>query len=368
MTGSVPLWLGYFLAGLAAIAVYFTLSDHTQTVSYDLFGVSAMIAVLVGIYRNRPDVRLPWFGLSAGLGFLVIGDILLNDILLHLIDPESFPNLADVFYLAGNMTIAVSLALLVRQRVAPGDFDSAFDALIVATAAAVLSWLFLMVPYFQDETSTLLQKLVSIAYPAIDLAMLVIFARMLFVGGVKTPSFWFISGALVSGITADSVFLWLVLNVGVPMRGHPIDVGYLLWFILWGTAALHPSMQSLTKTGPAKPLQITRRRLVLLAAAALLVPVAGIVLFFRNGIDDGIVIPIASGVLFVLVLARMSGLIRVVDGSRETLARAFDRERALRQSAAYLLVATGRDGIYKVAVNAIVSLIGRDTEVRVMVG
>jgi diguanylate cyclase (GGDEF)-like protein/PAS domain S-box-containing protein len=368
VTSSIPLWLGYLACGVAAIAVYFALPLESQRVSYDLFGISATLAVLIGTYRNRPEVRFPWFGLAGGLAFLVIGDQLLNASYLHLIDPESFPNLADAFYLAGNVTIAASLALLVRQRVARGDVGSAFDALIVATAAAVLSWLFLMVPYAEDETLTLLQKLVSIAYPSMDIAMLLIVARLFFAGGVKTPSFWFIVGALVAGITADTTFSWLVLNVGVPDRGHLIDLGFLLWFVFWGTAALHPSMQSLTKTGPAKPLQITRRRLMLLAAAALLVPGAGIVVYFRNGIDDGIVIPIASATLFILVLARMSGLIRVVDGSRENLARAFDRERALRQSAADLLEATGREGIYRVAVNAIVSLVGQDTSVRIMIG
>src|SRR5262249_43797078 len=219
-----------------------------------------------------------------------------------------------------------------------------------------------------DPSLTLLQKLVSIAYPALDLAMVAIAARLLFAGGARTPSFWFIVGALVAGVTADSVFAWLVLNVEVPARGHPVDLGFLLWYIFWGTAALHPSMRTLTDTGPVRPLLITRQRLALLAAAALLVPAAGIVLVVKDNATDGLVIPLASALLFLLVLARMSELMRVVDGARATLARALDRERALAQAGAGLLGAAARDAIYAVALDAVVSLVGPGTVVRIAVG
>jgi diguanylate cyclase (GGDEF)-like protein/PAS domain S-box-containing protein len=242
------------------------------------------------------------------------------------------------------------------------------DALIVATAAGTLSWLFLMVPYASDASLTLLQKLVSIAYPTLDLAMFALAARLLFAGGVRTPAFWFIVAALVAGVTADSVFAWLVLNVGVPARGHPVDVGFLLWYIFWGTAALHPSMRTLTETGPGRPLQITLQRLTLLAAVALVVPGAGIVLAVKDHLTGGLVIPLASGFLFLLVLARMSELMRVVDGARATLARALERERAVRRSGAGLLGAADREAIYAVALDAVGSLVGPGTVVRIAVG
>jgi diguanylate cyclase (GGDEF)-like protein/PAS domain S-box-containing protein len=64
----------------------------------------------------------------------------------------------------------------------------------------------------------------------------------------------------------------------------------------------------------------------------------------------------------------MSELMRAVDGARATLARALDRERAVRKSGAGLLGAADRDAIYAVALDAVVSLAGPGTIVRIAVG
>ncbi|MEA2525692.1 MAG: hypothetical protein QOF73_2919 [Thermomicrobiales bacterium] len=363
-----PLWLAYLMAGFFAIAVYFVLPIETQQHAYDLFGVTATIAVVVGTTLRRPSSPWPWYVLAGGLAMLVAGDLLLNSYIRRYPEGPPFPNAADAFFLAGTGSVVVALALLIRRRVAQGDVGSFVDALIVATAAGVLSWLFLMVPYATDPSLTLLQKVVSVAYPTIDVAMFVVLARLLFAGGLRSPTYWFIVGAAVSGMTADTVFAELVLRGSAPGRGHPVDLAYLLWYVLWGTAALHPSMRTLTETGSARPLHITRRRLALLAAAALLVPVAGIALRYRDGANGGIVIPLASAFLFLLVLARMSGLIRAVNGARSTLERALDRERTVGKSGAGLLAATGRDAIYAVALDSVTSLVGPGTVVRIAIG
>lgn len=53
-----PLWLIYLVAGFFAIAIYFVLPHAWQVRAYDLFGVSATIAVVVGTLRFRP--ASPW--------------------------------------------------------------------------------------------------------------------------------------------------------------------------------------------------------------------------------------------------------------------------------------------------------------------
>ena len=53
---------------------------------------------------------------------------------------------------------------------------------------------------------------------------------------------------------------------------EPIDICWLLSYLSWGAAALHPSMVSLTATAPDTETTFTRRRLAALTVAVLVAP------------------------------------------------------------------------------------------------
>jgi PAS domain S-box-containing protein len=344
------------------------LSEQFQIYGYTAFGTAGVLAVLGGILRNRPTVALPWYGLVASLALLVAGDLLLNNYAALFHEEAPFPNIADALFITGNLSVALMLALLARRRAAPGDIGSYVDALIVVTTASVLSWIFLMVPYATDPSLTLLQKLVAIAYPSFDLAMLVVAARLIFAGGARTPAFWLVIGALTAGMVTDTIFSVLVLEYGEIGRGHIVELGWLLWWVLWGAGALHPSMRTLTETGPERPLHITGRRLAILASIALIVPEAGFVEGWRSGITDQIVIAAGSATLFGLVLWRMHELIVAVEAARSRLSRALERERVLRSASASLVAAPSREAICDAALMAISELTGLAIPIRILLG
>ena len=70
----------------------------------------------------------------------------------------------DVLYLAVYPCLMAGILILVAQRNPGRDRASLIDSLIIAIGAGVLSWVFLMAPYWHDAGSTLVEKLVSIAY------------------------------------------------------------------------------------------------------------------------------------------------------------------------------------------------------------
>ncbi|HEX2108107.1 MAG TPA: response regulator, partial [Rubrobacteraceae bacterium] len=78
-----------------------------------------------------------------------------------------------------------------------------------------------------------------------------------------------------------------------------------------GVAALHPSMAELSDTSVRDPeTRLTRRRLVLLAVASLIAP---ILLIFHVRAHETIDVPVLAGgsvVLFLLVIARMAGIMQ----------------------------------------------------------
>jgi hypothetical protein len=70
--------------------------------------------------------------------------IAVNELVLH--DPDRFPSLADVLYLAGCPLIAACFLGLVHARTAGRDRANWIDATIVASGFALLSWVFVMRP------------------------------------------------------------------------------------------------------------------------------------------------------------------------------------------------------------------------------
>jgi hypothetical protein len=68
---------------------------------------------------------------------------------------------------AGN---CIAIACSSAASASGSDRETLLDVLIVAVSLGALSWVFLMQPYAQDANLGLAVKLVSLAYPAMDLA------------------------------------------------------------------------------------------------------------------------------------------------------------------------------------------------------
>ena len=127
---------------------------------------------------------------------------------------------------------------------------------------------------------------------------------------------------------SDSAYTFTLLNETY-FTGSLVDAGWLVSYVLWGAAALHPSMTTLSQPGHEKTLRVSRGRLALLAVASLIAPAVRIVELAR-GVDlDPYTTVVPTVILFVLVIARLSGL---VDMLGATLARHEEAERQRHRS------------------------------------
>ena len=146
----VSLWMGYLAIGALMLVVHAALDTGSQSQSflYDAIGASAVAVALIGVWRNHPDRPVPWILLAAGQGLFVAGDLLWN--WFEVVGEKPFPSMADVLYLSGYPFIALGLLLLIRRRVGDGDRGGLLDAAILTTAAAILSWTFLIQPQDGD--------------------------------------------------------------------------------------------------------------------------------------------------------------------------------------------------------------------------
>ena len=302
------LWLVYLGAGGVVLATYLLLaSAGAQAIAYEAVGASAALAIIVGVRLHRPLRRLPWYLLACGQLLWLVGDVLW-DVFALALDIEPFPSAADVFYLAGYPVTVLGLLVLIRSRAPDGDRASFIDSAIVTTGVAVIAWVFLIDPYIRDPSLTDMERLVSVAYPVADVLLLGVAVRLLAAPGARSTAYGFLAVSLGFALVADTAFAVLTLAGGGVENG-PLDLVWLAGYLAWGAAALHPSMRTMAEPATEPEQRLTRTRLAFLAGAALLVPTVLAIQGLRGAPIDVPVIAAGSACVFVLVVARMAGLV-----------------------------------------------------------
>jgi len=312
-------WLWWALAGSAAVIAYLLLPTGTlaHSLHYDLIAVTSVVAVVTGTRINRPARPAMWYLLAAGQTLWAAGDFTYGIITITL-NRDQFPGLSDAFYLCAYPMLAASLFVLIRGRTSGRDRAGLLDASIIATGLALLGWCFMIRPLVEETSTSLPAWLISLAYPVGDVLLVVMAARLFTAPGARTPSYWLLIGALLMILGSDVPYA-VITTVGHYQSGL-IDVGWLLGYVAWGTAALHPSMCQLSETAPDQAIRITRTRMALLTATSLLPPL----ILIEQGLTDPTriewqAISISAVVLYLLVMARMSGLMAHVQGQAEQL-------------------------------------------------
>ncbi|HXR28376.1 MAG TPA: EAL domain-containing protein [Solirubrobacteraceae bacterium] len=293
---------------------------------YNLIGGSAVVALLIGARRNAPGRhRLPWYLLAAGQGLFLISNIISYNYEKLFGTALQVPSLADPFHLAFYPFFVAGMLVLIGRREERTDRAALIDALIVTLALTVLLWVYLIAPYVDQQTLPLLRRLTSVAYPAMDIAVLGVLARVAAGSHRREPAFVFLLAGTVMLLLSDAVYSAKLLDGGYSIAGV-LASGWAVFFILLGTSALHPSMRALSEPGPHSEVRLTRARLALLACASFTVP---LVIVVREALGEPLDIYVlvgASALMFSLVLVRMAAIMQRSEEAAE-------REAALRSRA-----------------------------------
>jgi diguanylate cyclase (GGDEF)-like protein/PAS domain S-box-containing protein len=350
-------WMFYVAVLTAGLPVYFLAMHGTvQRWTFYAYGLSSVAAIVVGIRAHRPERRLPWLAFAAGLLLFVLGDIAF-DLYAHSGGNIPIPSVADVLYMAGYPVLALALVRLVRSRVASGQLASTLDGLMVAMGVGVVAWVFVMAPYAHDRTLSLAAQVVAIAYPALDLLLLAVLTRLLLGVRARNRSYGMLAASVVALLVADGFYAVASLH-GTYRDGSLIDLGWLASYMLWGAAALHPSMSKVTDPPPSTEMGRSRASMVVLTMAALAAPTVLIVQDVRGRQVDVTLMAAASVVMFGLVLARLGILTRALHNSYRRVGRAEARQRVLTEAAVAFVGAGDADTVTRAAVQAAVDLAG----------
>src|SRR5215213_5935375 len=231
-------WSVYLLVGILLTGIYFLLpSAAMQNVFSDLVGFSAVVAIVVGVRMHHPTRPLHWYLFALGLLLLVFGDTIWTYYENVLLIETPFPSIADLSYLAAMPCLAIGLVLMFRRRMPGREWAELIEALIIATVAGILSWIFLVLPLAQDQTQPLLNRLILVAYPLMDLVLLIAVLRLLLMSAKRLPAHYLLSTSLVLLLIADTAYAATLLTDSYG-TGHPLDAGWLLSYVFFGAAAL----------------------------------------------------------------------------------------------------------------------------------
>jgi diguanylate cyclase (GGDEF)-like protein/PAS domain S-box-containing protein len=339
----------FFIAAACALA-YVSLPRDTAYYDrwYQLFPVAAVMATLIGVGVNRPRSKAPWF-LVAISGLCAVTADAMYAIELERIGTVPFPSTADYFALGSYAVLAAALLMMIRKQTPGRDWPSLVDAGIVTVGVAIVGWTFLVQPSLSDETSTL-DTTVALAFPVMDVLLVSLAARMVLGAGVRSPAFAFVTIALVFQLVGDALYGFGSLH-GWYRVGDSVDLFFVVAAVLWGTAALHPSMVALTEPNPDPEQRLSGRRLAVLSVATLTAPAMLAVAAVHADSSELLVIVGAGAALSALVVVRLAGLVQRHERS-ET------REHVLASAAGALVSSWTRDDIYGVAVQSGYDIVG----------
>jgi signal transduction histidine kinase len=315
-----------FALAILGFAIYAGWSPSlASALAYDVVAVLSALAVVAGVILYRPANRVAWLLIGAGIASFAAGEITW-DVYWFALEQDPSPSAADGFYLLGYPLLAAGVWRLGRVRGAGRAHSraSAIDAAIVTVSAAVAIWVFLVAPSAGDATWPVLDRVVSAAYPLMDILLLTLLIRLLFLPGAATVAIYLLAAGVSLNIAGDLAYLGVQV-AGSSWDTTPLGIFWLLAYAAIGGAALHPSMATTVVPTPAASPALSRRRLAALAVASAAAPAVLALDALWGGVGNVPAIVIGAATLALLVLARLAGLVR-------DLERSFDEREALHES------------------------------------
>ncbi|MGX6606826.1 diguanylate cyclase domain-containing protein [Micromonosporaceae bacterium Da 78-11] len=310
-------WRWWVVAGTLATIGYGLLPTGTvtQKISYNVIGLVSAIAIIVAVRLHRPDAPGMWYWFAAGQFTSTIGDGIFT-----YYDATGrqapYPSIADVIYLAAYPMLAWGLFLLVRRRTGR-DSAGLIDAAMVTTAVGLAFWVFVLHPIAAGSDASLIERACSLAYPTGDVLLVAMLARTFTAAGGRSASNRLLSAAALLLFAADVMFSLVTLHSAYDGDLAPL---WLMSYVLWAAAALHPSMREAAREtrGAVRP-RLRAGRLALLAGCSLSAPG----LLFVPGIWaeflDRTAVGCGAAVLITLVAARLAGFVAEVQRQSDQL-------------------------------------------------
>ncbi|MGA2925148.1 MAG: EAL domain-containing protein [Solirubrobacteraceae bacterium] len=232
------LWLALKLGGAQATTAVDDLGELAAA-------LAAAPACWLAARRESGRIAGGWRLLGASALSWAIGEAIWSWYEVVIGRDVPFPSPADAGFL---LSVPLALAAMSVFFTAPLGLTSRLragvDALIVATATLLISWMTVLGPAYGGRTGDLLAQAISLAYPLGDV---VIVSAVVIVAGrsraiQRVPLAW-IGAAMLALAVSDSAFAYLT-QAGSYGTSQLIDTGWVVGYLTLALAALKPQDNS----------------------------------------------------------------------------------------------------------------------------
>lgn len=258
-----PAWI--YLAACGAVIALVAFGPAALQGPLQLIGLLAGLGAMIYAVRRMalPGYRKPW-GLMLGAATVFLVGIVIRAVVPGASGPPNLMSLIpNAFAVPGYVLMGCSLAGMLRRRRARDDDPARIDAMLVALAAIFMCWTYLIVPMMAHSELTPL-RVANSFFPIFDVVLLVFAAQLGFSGGGRQPALWMLTTATAAMLAGDLMFA--LRDDGLAdLPQHPIDVLFLVTFVLVGAAGLHPSMRTLTEPQQIVVKDLSKVRTTLIA-------------------------------------------------------------------------------------------------------
>lgn len=342
-------WIGATVSALAVLAIESfsarlpfaaQLSAHAVAISFALSSSLVIIAV-AGAHRARLRPLPAWLLFVASPAAIVVSQV------LGVLRPDaSYPSPATYLKVGSLVAMVGFLSLLLRRRSAGLNGAGVIDATIIATAAFLASWVFVIGPQAHAVDVAIGVRSVDIGTTVLDVIVIWICVQMLYDGGARGTSFALMMLSFMVAAVLDGAKFALVLS--------DAEMAWLIFgrnacYVIVVCAVLHPSSRHLAEGATTRASSSgSRLRIGFLTLAALVSPALTFVEHQHrhrlHGSDDLLVIAVCSAAMVLLVVARMEGMIRSQERTNLALDESLRRLRAadLQQRNTQKLEAVGK--------------------------
>lgn len=234
------------------------------------------------------------------------------------------------------------------------------DASIVGAATALVASV-LLDPWFRGHDLEGVAVLTALAFPVSSLVAVVVGARAAFTVDMRSPSARLVTAALLVDLVSTVVYAVTTLR-GQYAAGDPIDAALLATPVLWGAAALHPSMRHLGSASEAA-VERGRTRIALLAAAVVAVPAAAAGQALRGQPVPWAAVAVGGAAVGLLVLYRLALVIAQLHEKSAALEEAAASFRLLTDNARDMIFRYRKDpSAYEYVSPSVTAVLGRTPE------
>ncbi|MDX6286540.1 MAG: diguanylate cyclase [Frankiales bacterium] len=299
-------WLVYLVLGAAAITTYYFLprAGVGQAVLLTVLNATAAGLAYRGASKTHGRARVVWASLAISMTFATLANGPYYGVPLITGHPTPFPYPGDILFLATYPCYMIALGALAGQRRRNDRRGDALDSMILVIAGGSLMWEFVIAPVVHASGLPILAHVVSLAYPTMDLIVFAMLIRLVVAVSWRSGSMRLLLGSFVFLLVSDTLYA-TQLAAGTYQFGGPTDALWMASYLFIGMAALHPSAREFTRAGTPSGHRLSKGKLAFLGGSLLTGPV-----LLANRPHELFVIACASGVSFLLVMARVTGLNR----------------------------------------------------------